>query len=234
MLQYPGTREGSVLRLWGRPTSTRTLKVLWTLAEIGLDFEFILASATMGPSGSVYRGHRPHGLVDEPGYRAMNPNGTVPTLEDDGFSLWESNAIVRYLACAYAPALLYADDLKVFARAAQWMDWDNNHLMAGQHTLVMQLVRLPPHARDAAAVDSAGNDLIAGFRILDQELGRSRFIAGDQFSMGDIPIGVHAHRWHLYDIERPPMANLARWYAQIRQRRAFRQWVENPEHHLTG
>lgn len=223
-----------MLRLWGRPTSTRTLKVLWTLAEIGLEFDFILASATMGANGSVYRGHRPHGVVGEPAYRAMNSNGTVPTLDDDGFILWESNAIVRYLATKYAPLLLYGDDLQIFARAAQWMDWDNNHLMSGQHTLVMQLVRLPAQARDARELERARRDLIAAFRIIDGALGRSRFIAGDHFSIGDIPIGVHAHRWHLYDIERPPMANLARWYAEICQRGAFRQWVENPMHHLTG
>jgi glutathione S-transferase len=224
----------NMLRLWGRPTSTRTLKVLWTLSEIGLEFEFILASATMGPNGSVYRGHRPHGVVGEPAYRAMNPNGTVPTLDDDGFILWESNVIVRYLATKYAPTLLYGDDLQIFARAAQWMDWDNNHLMGGQHTLVMQLVRLPAQARDTRELESACNDQITAFRVIDEELGRSRFIAGDHFSMGDIPIGVHAHRWHLYDIERPPMANLARWYAEICQRRAFRHSVENPMHHLTG
>jgi len=223
-----------MLRLWGRPTSTRTLRVLWTLSEIGLEFELILASATMGPTGSVYRGHRPHGVVAEPSYRAMNPNGTVPTLDDDGFILWESNAIVRYLASKYAPRLLYGDDLRIFARAAQWMDWDNNHLMSAQHTLVMQLVRLPAHERDAREIERARNELIAAFRIIDAQLGGSRFIAGDHFSMGDIPIGVHAHRWHLYDIERPPMANLARWHAEIGNRRAFRQWVENPMHHLTG
>jgi len=208
--------------------------VLWTLAEIDLEFELILASASMGPSGSVYRGHRPHGVVGEPAYRAMNPNGTVPTLDDDGFILWESNAIVRYLASTYAPTLLYGDDLQIFARAAQWMDWDNNHLMDGQHTLVMQLVRLPAQARDDRELKRACDELIAAFRIIDDELGRSRFIAGDHFSMGDIPIGVHAHRWYLYDIERPVMANLARWYADICKRRAFRQWVENPRHHLSG
>jgi len=106
--------------------------------------------------------------------------------------------------------------------------------MGGQHTLVMQLVRLPAQERDDRELKRACGDLIAAFRIIDAELGRSRFIAGDHFSMGDIPIGVHAHRWHLYDIERPAMANLARWYAEICQRRAFRQWVENPRHHLSG
>jgi glutathione S-transferase len=223
-----------MLKLWGRPTSTRTLKVLWTLAEIERPFEFILASATMGPQGSVYKGNRPHGIVAGPAYRAMNPNGTVPTIDDAGFILWESNAIVRYLAMRYAPKLLYDGDLATFARADQWMDWDNTELMRGQHTLAMQLVRLPPAQRDLLQIETARKELIAAFGIIDAELGRRRFIAGEHFSMGDIPIGVHAHRWYLYDLEHPPMANLARWYAELRGRHAFQRWVENPAHHLTG
>ena len=223
-----------MLRLWGRPTSTRTLKVLWTLAEIGIDYEFILASASMGPTGSVYKGNPPYGIVDTPAYRAMNPNGTVPTIDDDGFSLWESNAIVRYLAMTYAPDLMYGGDNRTFARASQWMDWDNNELGGAQHVLVMQLVRLPEKQRDATAVDTASKQLIAAFRIMDDQLGRTHFIAGDRFSMGDVPIGIHVHRWHLYDIERPAMPNLARWYGEIRARPSFQQWVENPANHLAG
>jgi glutathione S-transferase len=223
-----------MLRLWGRPTSTRTLKVLWALSEIGIEFEFILASATMGPHGSVSKGNRPYGIVDTPAFRAMNPNGTVPAVDDGGFSLWESNTIVRYLAMRYAPDLLYGSDLETFARASQWMDWDSNTLDRGQHILVMQLVRLPTAERDTAAIASAQNELIAAFGIMDAELGRRRFIAGDRFSMGDIPLGIHVHRWHLYDIDRPPMANLARWYAEIRARPAFQRWVENPANHLAG
>ena len=223
-----------MLRLWGRPTSTRTLKVLWTLSEIGIEFEFILASASMGPQGSVDKGNRPYGIVDTAAYRAMNPNGTIPTIDDGGFVLWESNAIVRYLAMQYAPDLMYGGDTRIFARANQWMDWDNNQLMPGQHVLVMQLVRLGKERRDVTAIEQARTEQIAALRIIDAELGRTRYIAGDRFSMGDVPLGIHVHRWLLYDIERPSMANLARWYDDIRQRAAFQQWVENPAHHLAG
>ena len=100
-----------MLKLWGRPTSARTLKVLWALAEIGIEFDFILASATMGPEGSVDKGNRPFGVVDTAEYRAINPNGTVPTIDDAGFTLWESNSIVRYLAMKYAPDLMYGGDI---------------------------------------------------------------------------------------------------------------------------
>jgi glutathione S-transferase len=223
-----------MLKLWGRPTSTRTQKVLWALAEIGLNFEFILASASMGPAGSVKKGHRPYGIVDTPAYRAINPNGTVPSIDDDGFTLWESNSIVRYLAMKYAPELLYGGSAESFARASQWMDWDNNELQRGQHTLVMQLVRLPSGQRDGAQIENARNELIAAFRIVETQLGRSRFIAGERFSMGDIPLGIHLHRWQLYDIERPPMPNIARWYAEIRQRPGFQRWIEDRANHLSG
>jgi glutathione S-transferase len=111
------------LKLWGRPTSGRTQKVLWTLEEIGLEFDFILASATMGPGGHVSKGNMPFGIVDTPEYRTLNPNGRVPTIDDNGFVLWESNSIVRYLAMQYAPDLLYASDTRTFASASRWLDW---------------------------------------------------------------------------------------------------------------
>ena len=118
--------------------------------------------------------------------------------------------------------------------ASRWMDWENNELLYGQHTLVMELVRLPESARDPAKAEAARQELIPCFRMLDQQLSRTTFIAGDRFTMGDIPIGLRTHRWHLFDIDRPRMPNLERWYGEIRGRRAFREWIEDPAHHLSG
>jgi glutathione S-transferase len=223
-----------MLKLWGRPTSARTLKVLWALEELGLEFDFILASATMGPQGHVSKGNAPYGVVDTPAYRGMNPNGTVPTIDDDGFILWESNTIVRYLAMRFGPDLLYGGDIRTFASASRWMDWENNELLHGQHILVMQLIRLPEAERDPAKAEAARQALIKPFSILDAQLSRTRHIAGERFTMGDIPIGIRTHRWHLFDIERPAMPNLERWYAEIRERPAFLKWVADPANHLSG
>lgn len=223
-----------MLKLWGRPTSTRTLRVLWTLEEIGLAYELTLASGTMGAAGSVYKGNRPYGHVDTPEYRAMNPMGTVPTIDDDGFTLCESNSIVRYLAMKYAPDLMYGNSIETFAQASRWMDWDNVELIPGQHELVMQFVRLPAAERDPEATERARLAQIARFQVLDAHLARHRFLAGDRFTMGDIPAGIHARRWELFDMERPEMPNLARWQNALRQRPAWRKWVEDPAHHLTG
>ena len=101
------------IRLWGRPTSARTQKVMLALAELELKHEYILASATMGPTGAVARGGSPFGVVTTPEYLAMNPTGTIPMLEDNGYPLWESNAIVQYLGMKYNPAKFYNSDIEI-------------------------------------------------------------------------------------------------------------------------
>ncbi|MDH3666102.1 MAG: glutathione S-transferase family protein [Paracoccaceae bacterium] len=222
------------ITVWGRPTSTRTLRVLWTLAEIGLDFDLVLASGTMGAGGSIENGNAPYGIVDTPDYRAMNPMGTVPTIRDGDFTLCESNSITRYLAMKYAPDLLYGDDIETFARASRWMDWDNNEVIESQHTLVLEHVRLRPEQRDSQRAAMAHADQARLYGIVDEQLGRTPFIAGDTFSMGDIGIGIHCHRWHLYGLDYPDLPNVARWYAPLRQRPAWAKWVEPREHHLVG
>lgn len=223
-----------MLKIWGRPTSARTQKALWALAETGIEFELILASATMGPNGSVDKGNEPFGIVDTPEYRAMNPNGTVPTIKDGDFTLWESNSIIEYLAMKYAPDLLYGDDLETFASASRWMGWEGNSFLPHQHTLVMHLVRLPPEDRDPAQVEGARQALLRPLQIIEDQLAQSEFIAGDRFTMGDIPIGIRIHRWFLFDLETPDLPNLTRWYKVIRQRPAFLAHIADPAVHLSG
>ena len=223
-----------MLTIWGRPTSARTQKGLWALAEPGIDFEMILASGTMGPNGSVDKGNEPYGIVDTPEYRAMNPNGTVPTIKDGGFTLWESNSIIQYLAMKYAPDVLFGDDLETFASASRWMDWEGNTFLPHQHTLVMHLVRLPPEERDPAQVESARQALLRPLHIIDDQLAKTPFIAGERFTMGDIPVGMRVHRWFLFDLQTPDLPNLTRWYEVIRQRPAFLEHIADPAVHLSG
>ena len=148
-----------MIRIWGRPNSICTQRVLWACAEADLDFDLTLASGTMGPDGHVSGGGQPFGLVDTDAYRAMNPNGTVPTFDDGGTVLWDSVAIVSYLALKYAPEQLYQADNAVFGRAAQWMCWTNEHLEPLLHTLVMEVVRLTPERRNPDALEKARQDV---------------------------------------------------------------------------
>ena len=223
-----------MLKLWGRPTSGRTQKVLWTLAEIDLPFELVLASAEMGSGGHVAKGNTPFGLVDTAEYRAKNPNGRIPTIDDDGFVLWESNSIVRYLAMQYAPELLYQNDIRTFASASRWLDWENNELLPPQHDMVMHLIRLPETQRDAQKLEKARLAFVKRLAIMEEQLGRARYMCGERFTYGDIAVGLRMHRWRLFALESPPFPNIDRWYKEITSRPAFNVWTAAPENHLEG
>jgi len=219
------------IRLWGRPTSTNTQRVLWTLAEADQPYELTLASGTTGESGYVWQGHAPYGLVDTPAYRAMNPNGTIPTLDDGGFVIWESIAIVQYLARKYAPALLGGSDA-AFARAFQWMAWTNHALEPTMHTMIMHRERLPAEKRSEEAVEAARQDAIRKLAIVDARLAEAGYLAGGAFSIGDIPAGIVIRRFLHIGLPHPRFPALERWMARLGERDGFRRHVEPREYHL--
>ena len=221
-----------MLKIWGRPTSTNTQRVLWTVAEAELQYELILASATTGATGYVFRGAQPFGVVGTDAYRTLNPNGTIPTIDDDGFVLWESNAIVAWLARRYAPQKLYGANEETFSRAQQWMIWTNTAIELSMHTLVMHLERLPPEQRSAATVETARQDVVRKLEMIDRHLSRSRWLAGDGFSMGDIPPGIALQRFIHFGLERPSLPALEDWIARLGEREGFRRHVAPREKHL--
>jgi glutathione S-transferase len=188
----------------------------------------------MGPGGHVAKGNEPFGLVDTRQYRAMNPNGRVPTIDDDGFVLWESNSIVRYLAMQYAPDALYGGDVRTFASASRWLDWENNELLPPQHDMVMHLIRLPEDKRDAQKLERARLDFVKRLAIMEEQLGRTRYMCGERFTYGDIAVGLRVHRWRLFALESPSFPNIDRWYKEIASRPAFHVWTAAPENHLEG
>src|SRR5262249_30660124 len=131
------------MKIWGRTTSSNVQKVMWAIGEMGLKHERIDIGG-------------PFGKNREAAYLAMNPNGLVPTLEeDDGFLLWESNSIVRYLAAKHQAAVLEPKDLRTRARASKWMDWQLSVLGPAITPVFWGLVRTPPEKRDPAAIAAA-------------------------------------------------------------------------------
>jgi glutathione S-transferase len=221
------------ITLWGRHSSARTQKVLLALAELGLDFEMILASATMGALGHVAKGNKAYGVVDTPEYLAMNPNGTVPTIKDGGFVLWESNAIVQYLGMTYDPGLFYGESIERFASASRWMLWENNELIGPMHNYVKHTIRFPEELRDPALVEESRKKLISAWKIVDDQLGRTRYIASDDWSMGDIPMTIRVHRWYLLKADAPSFPNIERYYGDLQSRPAF-EAIADPQMHLIG
>ena len=202
-----------MLKIWGRKTSSNVQKAMWAVGELGLAHERIDIGG-------------PFGMNKEPAYLAMNPNGLVPTLEEeDGFLLWESNAVVRYLAGKHGAGTLEPPDPKARALAGQWMDWQLSVLGPAITPVFWGLIRTPPEKRDQAAIDGGKVKTTEAIRMLDAQLARTKFVAGDAFSYGDIPVGVMTYRYWQLVPEHPDLPHLRRWYDAIAQRQAFKDHV---------
>ena len=204
-----------MLKIWGRCNSINVQKVMWTVGELGLAHERIEAGMAFGQVG-------------EPWYRAMNPNGQVPTIDDDGVVLWESNVIVRYLAAKHAGGGLMPQGHADRARAEMWMDWQQNVVMPGLGPVFLGLVRTPSGKRDMAAIRAGEKSVAAALAILDRHLAGRSYIAADRMTVADIPLGAAAYRWYHLPIERPELPALRAWYERLAARPAFREHVMLP------
>ncbi len=203
----------TVIKIWGRKTSSNVQKVMWAVGEIGLAHERIDIAG-------------PFGKNREPAYLAMNPNGLVPTLEeDDGFLLWESNTIVRYLAAKHHAGVLEPGELRAKAQASQWMDWQLAVAAPAIFECFWGLIRTPPEKRNHAAIEESKKKTTAAMTMVDAQLAKTAYLAGEAFSYGDIPVAIMAYRYRQLVPERPPLHNFERWYAAIAARQAFKDHV---------
>lgn len=204
-----------MLVIWGRDNSVNVQKPLWCLEELGVPY-------VRKDAGGAF------GIVDTPEYRALNPNGLVPTMDEDGFVLWESNAIVRYLAAKFSAGGLWPVDLRVRAEADRWMEWQNTTLWPALRPVFWNLIRTPVAQRDPDEMEASRLKTAKVLGILDAHLATRAFVAGDTFTMGDIPVGCGVWRWMALPIERPPLPNLQRWFDALAQRPAFAKVVMTP------
>jgi glutathione S-transferase len=150
----------------------------------------------------------------------------VPTLEEeDGFLLWESNTIVRYLAAKHKAGGLEPADLRSRALASKWMDWQLAVAGPAIFACFWGLIRTPADKRDHAAIEESKKKTTAAMTIMDQQLAKTRYLAGDDFSYGDIPVGIIAYRYRQLVPERPVLANFERWYGAISSRPAFKDHI---------
>ena len=206
-----------MLTIWGRANSSNVMKVLWAADELGIPYE-------RHDAGGAF------GRTRDPDLLAMNPNAQVPTIRTaDGYFLYESHAILRFLA-ATAPgggALLPADS-KAAGKVNQWMDWLLASLGPQMTPIFWGYVRTPPEKRNPAAIAAAVEGASRLWAMADAELEGRDFLAGT-FSIADIALGVHLHRWFLLPVEpRPDLPRLAAWHARLRARPAFARHVDIP------
>jgi len=202
-----------MLKIWGRKTSVNVQKVMWAVGELGLPHERIDAGG-------------PFGGLDTPEFGKLNPNRLVPVIEDDGFVLWESHAIVRYLAAAHGQGQLGAADERQRALADQWMEWANTRLYDDIIvTIFLGLIRTPAQDRNVAAVEAAAKRVGERLAILDAQLAGRTYILGDQPTAADIGCGSLMYRYFTLDIPRPRLGNVEAWYQRLTERKAYQDHV---------
>lgn len=200
------------ITLWGRLSSANVQKAVWALEELGLQYEHV-------PLGGKYGGN------DAPDYLAMNPNGLVPTLRDGDLVVWESHAIVRYLAGAYGAGSLWPADPKQRAIVDQWADWTATTFQPAWIGVFWQLVRTPEPQRDHAAIEKSVAATNRCFAIMEGRLSQAPYLGGEQLTYADIVAGAAMYRWTTMDVERQPLPAVEAWHARLNARPAFRKAV---------
>ncbi|MCW8087080.1 glutathione S-transferase family protein [Sabulicella glaciei] len=207
-----------MITLYGRANSINVIKALWTFNELDMPYERVDAGMAFG-------------LVDTPEYRALNPNGRIPSLRHGDVELWESNTICRYLCLLEGGDArgLYPAEPGRRAGVDRWLDWQLSTLSPAERNLFWGMVRTPEDKRDMALVQKAVEDSAVCWSILDRRLAEGRrFIEGDRFTLADIALGSFARRWFGEEVRVPDMPRfpaLEEWYARLGERPGFRRWV---------
>ncbi len=207
--------------LWGRLSSCNVQKALWALEEVGIGYERIDAGGDWGG-------------LDDPAYLALNPHGRIPTLVDGDTVVWESDAIVRYLAARYGAGSLWPKAPEDRAAADQWMAWTAASLYPDWIELFWKRVRTPPAKRDPDTIARLLAATAKRFEFLDRYLKTGGYMSGNAFTMADISAGMMLYRWFEMDIVRPDTPNVEAWYARLRDRPAYRNAVCIPFDDLVG
>jgi glutathione S-transferase len=204
-----------VLKIWGRTNSLNVQKAMWAVGELGLAHERIEAGGRFG-------------LVGEDWFVRMNPNKRVPVIDDEGFVLWESHAIVRYLAAKHAPGTLWPTDLQERALAEKWMDWAQSMLGGPLWSVFFPLIRQPPAQRNQQQIRQGFEGSAQLFAMLDAALAGQDWLVGGRLSIAELGVGPFVHRWMALPVQRPAMPTLEAWYRRLMERPAYREHVALP------
>jgi glutathione S-transferase len=208
-----------MLTIWGRRNAFNVQKVMWLVGELDLPHGHV-------PAGGDFGG------LDDPAFRAMNPHGRVPVIDEDGTVVWESHAILRYLAAR--DGRLWPADPAERSQADRWMDWSLATLQRDFMDLFWGHWRTPEAERDLAQIARRQEACAGHFRLLDAHLAGRPFLAGDAFGLGDIPAGTVLYRYFGMGLETPSVPHVRAWYARLAERPAYREHVMMPFDDMYG
>ncbi|MEL6373336.1 MAG: glutathione S-transferase [Pseudomonadota bacterium] len=202
-----------MLKVYGRRSAFNVQKVLWLIGELGLEHEHHDVGGAAGG-------------LDAPAFKAMNPHGRIPVIDDGGRVVWESHTILRYLAARHARAPYWQDDAGLRARAEGWMDWTLATLQPDfLRGVFWGFYRTPIDQRDMEAVNAKVAAVARHMAVMDDVLAGSRFLAGDRITLADIAAGTAMYRYFNIDIARPDVPHVERWYRELIVRHAYQQHV---------
>jgi len=204
-----------MLKIWGRLNSINVMKVMWCVDELGIEHERVDAGMS-------------HGVVGEDFYAKLNPNRRVPTIDDDGLVLWESNVIVRYLSAKHGSGSLCPVDIGERALAEQWMDWQQTTSHPDITFVFWAVVRDLKANQDPEKLAAATLRAAQAWQVVDDHLGDRDYLCGNHLTMADIPLGAAVWRWYNMKIERPALANVEAWHKRLQQRPGFKKYVMLP------
>jgi glutathione S-transferase len=211
-----------MLTVWGRRSSFNVQKVMWLIGELDLDHEHINAGGSFGG-------------LDTPEFLAMNPHGRVPVIRDGETIVWESHAILRYLAARHGAGRFWSEDVAARSRVDGWMDWSQTSLQPDfLNGVFWGFYRTPDDQRNWPAIRTALARCAQHFAKLDRLLEQSPFLLGDALSLADITAGTVLYRYFELEIERVALPAVERWYRTLQARQAFRTHVMIPFGELRG
>ena len=210
-----------MLKIWGRRNSSNVQKVMWLIGELGIPHERIDAGGS-------------YSKLDSPEFRRLNPHGKIPVLEDGDLVIWESHAILRYLAAVHGKGQFWPENPVERAAADKWVEWAQTTLLRSFSDVFWGYYRTPEAERDEAFIRDSVARLNKDFHLLDGVLAGQRFLLGDQLSLADIPTGMALYRYTEMDIARPSLPNVEAWYAELQKRDAYRTHVMVPFDELYG
>ena len=204
-----------MITIWGRPNSINVQKVTWFIAELGLENNRIDCGG-------------PFGGLDTPEFLAMNPNGLIPVIQDGEQTIWDSHAILRYLAAQYSSGDWWPEDPATRSLGDRWMEWVSAQLWPAMHPVFWGLIRTPEAERNYAHIN-AQIDLVNAFmKRIDAQLEGKAFLTGDNPVFADVPLGAFLYRYLNMDFERPELSSLKAYYDRLTDRSPYRDHVMLP------
>lgn len=204
-----------MLKILGRASSINVRKVLWVCEELGIAF-------SREDWGDGFKSPQ------DAAFKNMNPNALIPVIQEGDFILWESNAIIRYLANAYGGGWLYPEDPRARAPVDQWIDWQATELNTSWRYAFMSLVRHSPAHQDPRLLAAASKGWSHTMGILNAQLERTgAYVAGKAFSLADIPVGLSVNRWYETPLDHPDFPAVRAYYERLTLRKGYATYGRN-------